>query len=144
MWRTSPMQLARKGGSDGPRIQSHRWPCQFRGHRSARSSFPRRQEQMTGVRNALKYSSSALRPVRFLLRHLPGVTMHNRKAATPLPRQAFRTTQHLCSRSRIYQITEPDANNGTRELMPKSRHEKVLRAKRSSRLVLHGRQLGGA
>jgi hypothetical protein len=41
-------------------------------------------------------------------------------------------------------ITELDANNGTRGLVSKSRHEKVLRGKRSSRLVLHGRQLGRA
>ena len=42
-------------------------------------------------------------------------------------------------------ITEPDATSGTRGLMPKERcHEKILRGKRSSRLVLHGRQLGRA
>jgi len=41
-------------------------------------------------------------------------------------------------------ITEPDANSGIRGLMSKSRYEKVLRGKRSSRLVLHGRQLGRA
>lgn len=42
-------------------------------------------------------------------------------------------------------ITEPDATSGTRGLMVKEmRHEKILRGKRSSRLVLHGRQLGRA
>src|SRR5206468_10457416 len=42
-------------------------------------------------------------------------------------------------------ITEPDATTGTRRLMPKEgRHEKILRGTRSSRLVLHGRQLGRA
>ena len=42
-------------------------------------------------------------------------------------------------------IAEPDATSGIRGLMPKERrHEKILRGKRSSRLVLHGRQLGRA
>jgi hypothetical protein len=41
-------------------------------------------------------------------------------------------------------ITAADANRGMRGLMSKSGHEKVLRGKRSSRLVLHGRQLGRA
>jgi hypothetical protein len=42
-------------------------------------------------------------------------------------------------------ITEADATSGTRGLMPKeSCQEKILRGKRSSRLVLHGRQLGRA
>ena len=42
-------------------------------------------------------------------------------------------------------ITEPDATGGTRGLIPKERrHEKILRGNRSSRLVLHGRQLGRA
>jgi hypothetical protein len=40
--------------------------------------------------------------------------------------------------------TAADANRGIRGLMSKSGHEKVLRGKRSSRLVLHGRQLGRA
>ena len=42
-------------------------------------------------------------------------------------------------------IAEPAATSEIRGLMPKeSRHEKILRGKRSSRLVLHGRQLGRA
>ena len=42
-------------------------------------------------------------------------------------------------------IAEPDATGGIRGLMPKEiRHEKILRGNRSSRLVLHGRQLGRA
>jgi hypothetical protein len=42
-------------------------------------------------------------------------------------------------------IAEADATSGTRELILKERcHEKLLRGKRSSRLVLHGRQLGRA
>jgi hypothetical protein len=42
-------------------------------------------------------------------------------------------------------ITELDANNGTRGLTPKEKClEKILRGNRSSRLVLHGRQLGRA
>jgi hypothetical protein len=42
-------------------------------------------------------------------------------------------------------ITEPDATSGTQGLMLKEmRHEKILRGNRSSRLVLHGRQLGRA
>jgi len=41
-------------------------------------------------------------------------------------------------------ITEPDATVGTRVDAKESRHEKILRENRSSRLVLHGRQLGRA
>ena len=42
-------------------------------------------------------------------------------------------------------MAKPHATSGTRALMPKERrHEKILRGKRSSRLVLHGRQLGRA
>ena len=42
-------------------------------------------------------------------------------------------------------MAEPHATSGTRASMPKERrHEKILRGKRSSRLVLHGRQLGRA
>jgi hypothetical protein len=42
-------------------------------------------------------------------------------------------------------IERPDATSGIRGLMLKERsHEKILRGKRSSRLVLHGRQLGRA
>ena len=42
-------------------------------------------------------------------------------------------------------IAEPAATSEIRELMPKEGcHEKLLRGKRSSRLVLHGRQLGRA
>ena len=42
-------------------------------------------------------------------------------------------------------IELPDATAGIRALMPKERrHEKILRGKRSSPLVLHGRQLGRA
>jgi hypothetical protein len=42
-------------------------------------------------------------------------------------------------------IEEPDATSGIRGLMLKERrHEKILHGKRSSRLVLHGRQLGRA
>ena len=42
-------------------------------------------------------------------------------------------------------IAGPAATSEIRGLMPKgSRHEKILRGKRSSRLVLHGRQLGRA
>ena len=42
-------------------------------------------------------------------------------------------------------MVEPHATSGIRGLMPKeTRHEKILRGKRSSRLVLHGRQLGRA
>jgi len=42
-------------------------------------------------------------------------------------------------------ITGPDATSVIRGLMLKEmRHEKILRGKRSSRLVLHGRQLGRA
>jgi hypothetical protein len=42
-------------------------------------------------------------------------------------------------------IEEPDATSGIRGLMLKERrHEKILRRQRSSRLVLHGRQLGRA
>jgi hypothetical protein len=42
-------------------------------------------------------------------------------------------------------MAEPDATGGIRGLMLKEmRHEKILRRKRSSRLVLHGRQLGRA
>ena len=42
-------------------------------------------------------------------------------------------------------ITEPDATSEMRGLMLKEgRHEKILRGTRSSRLVLHGRQLGRA
>src|SRR4030095_4938536 len=41
--------------------------------------------------------------------------------------------------------TEPDATSGIRALMPKQSHrEKILRGKRSSRLVVQGRQLGRA
>src|SRR5258705_5905370 len=42
-------------------------------------------------------------------------------------------------------IAGPAATSEIRGLMPKEvRHEKILRGKRSSRLVLHGRQLGRA
>ena len=42
-------------------------------------------------------------------------------------------------------IAERDATSGLRALMLKQRrHEKILRGKKSSRLVLHGRQLGRA
>jgi hypothetical protein len=42
-------------------------------------------------------------------------------------------------------MAESDATSGIRGLMLKERrHEKILRGKRSSRLVLHGRQLGRA
>ena len=42
-------------------------------------------------------------------------------------------------------IAGPAATSENCGLMPKeSRHEKILRGKRSSRLVLHGRQLGRA
>jgi hypothetical protein len=42
-------------------------------------------------------------------------------------------------------IAEPAATSEIRELMPKEgSHEKLLRGNRSSRLVLHGRQLGRA
>jgi hypothetical protein len=42
-------------------------------------------------------------------------------------------------------IAEPAATSEIHGLMPKeNRHEKILRGKRSSRLVLHGRQLGRA
>ena len=42
-------------------------------------------------------------------------------------------------------IAEPAATSENSGLMPKeNRHEKILRGKRSSRLVLHGRQLGRA
>jgi hypothetical protein len=42
-------------------------------------------------------------------------------------------------------IAGPPATSEIRGLMPKeSHHEKILRGKRSSRLVLHGRQLGRA
>jgi hypothetical protein len=42
-------------------------------------------------------------------------------------------------------IAEPAATSEIRGLMPKERrHEKILRRKRSSRLVMHGRQLGRA
>ena len=42
-------------------------------------------------------------------------------------------------------IAEPDATSGTRRLMLKEmRQEKILREMGSSRLVLHGRQLGRA
>ena len=42
-------------------------------------------------------------------------------------------------------ITEANATGGTRGLMPKeTSREKILRGKRSSPLVLHGRQLGRA
>ena len=42
-------------------------------------------------------------------------------------------------------IAESEANNETRALMlEEMRREKILRGKRSSRLVLHGRQLGRA
>jgi hypothetical protein len=42
-------------------------------------------------------------------------------------------------------MAKPDATSGTRALMPKERClEKILRGKKSSRLVLHGRQLGRA
>src|SRR5882724_12645331 len=42
-------------------------------------------------------------------------------------------------------IAGPAATNEIRRLMPKEvRYEKILRGKRSSRLVLHGRQLGRA
>ena len=42
-------------------------------------------------------------------------------------------------------IAEATATSEIRELMPKERRdEKLLRGKRSSRLVLHGRQLGRA
>lgn len=59
---------------------------------------------------------------------------------TSIPHQAARlfTKQNLL-------ITGRDATSGTRGLMLKeSRHEKLLRGKRSSRLVLNGRQLGRA
>ena len=59
------------------------------------------------------------------------------KASIPSQAAALFTKPNLA-------ITEPDANSGIRGLMSKSRHEKVLRGKRSSRLVLHGRQLGRA
>jgi len=59
------------------------------------------------------------------------------KASIPSHAAALFTKPNLA-------ITEPDANSGIRGLMSKSRHEKVLRGKRSSRLVLHGRQLGRA
>jgi hypothetical protein len=42
-------------------------------------------------------------------------------------------------------MVEAHATSGIRGLLPKERrHEKILRGKRSSRLVLHGRQLGRA
>ena len=60
------------------------------------------------------------------------------KASTPPHAARLFTKPNLLS-------TEPDATSGIRALMPKERrHEKILREKRSSRLVLHGRQLGRA
>jgi hypothetical protein len=101
------MQPAPRQGIQRPRLQFQRWAPQFRTHQSAQSSFPRCQEQMTDGRSGLRYLSSVLRLVHILLRHLPGVTRHKRKAATPLLMQAFQATQLLCSRTRIYQSQSP-------------------------------------
>jgi hypothetical protein len=59
---------------------------------------------------------------------------------TSIPRHAER----LFTKPNLL-IAEPAATSEIRGLMPKERcHEKLLRGKRSSRLVLHGRQLGRA
>jgi len=97
------MQPARTHGIQTPHLQSERLACEFRSHRNAQRSFPRRQERMTDVGSGLRYWSLVLRLVRTLLRHPPGVMRHKRKAATQLLKQASQTTQHLCSQSRIYQ-----------------------------------------
>jgi hypothetical protein len=60
------------------------------------------------------------------------------KASIPQHSACLFTTRNLL-------IDDPNATSGIRELMLKEEsHEKVLRGKRSSRLVLHGRQLGRA
>jgi hypothetical protein len=60
------------------------------------------------------------------------------KASIPHHAACFFTKPNL-------QIEELDATSGIRALMVKEMsHEKILRGKRSSRLVLHGRQLGRA
>ena len=69
---------------------------------SDQSSFLRLREHMTDARSGLRYLSSVVRLVLILLRRLPGVTRHKRKAATRLPTQASNTGQHVYSRSRMY------------------------------------------
>src|SRR5215472_11178150 len=60
------------------------------------------------------------------------------KASIPHHAACLFTTRNLL-------IDDPGATSGTRGLMLKEEsYEKVLRGKRSSRLVLHGRQLGRA
>jgi hypothetical protein len=60
------------------------------------------------------------------------------KASIPHHAACLFTTRNLL-------IDDPDATSGILGLMLKERnHEKILRGKRSSRLVLHGRQLGRA
>ena len=53
-------------------------------------------------------------------------------------------TEHLFTKPNL-PIAQLDATSGIRSLMLKQMHrEKILRRKKSSRLVLHGRQLGRA